>query len=252
MPLALLAACEMGVTGGTLPREPVKLTARAPLWTGGSEAAGYGLYSYLLFGSSGQAGYQRRLTVACAYLSVIGDAEEATIRELSPWSINIFYVPLRSAGYRRDAVTTQDAAWLVANYDYPRARLLLNRVGEDGDDVFLVSYREPLTTIEAPQASGLLVQDLSLVPQELLELWIEEFRRQVRLDTYWNELTFRQAMLRLRSALPHVARYVAFIGTATGLELPKPVAAAPTTPATGIADRCDAGLAAAEIATEAH
>lgn len=242
----------MGVTGGSVPRETVKLTARAPLWTGGSEAAGYGLYSYLLFGSSGQAGYQRRLTVACAYLSVIRDTEEATIRELSPWSINIFYVPLRSAGYRRDAVHTQDAAWLVANYDYSRARLLLNRVGEDGDDIFLVSYREPLTTTEAPQASGLLVQDLSLVPQELLELWIEEFRRQVRLEKYWNELTFRQSMLRLRSALPHVARYVAFIGTVTGLEFPKPVAAAPSTPATGVADRCEARLAAAEIKTEAH
>jgi hypothetical protein len=228
----------MGITDDSLLREPVKLTARAPLWTGGSEAAGYGLYSYLLFGSSGRAGYQRRLTVACAYLSVIHDAEEATIRELSPSSMNIFYVPLRSAGYRRDAVTTQDAAWLVANYDYPRARLLLNRIGEDGHDVFLVSYREPLTTIEAPEASRLLVQDLSLVPQELLELWIEEFRRQVELETYWNELTFRQAMLRLRSALPHVARYVAFFGTATGLEFPKPLAAAPSPAATGVANQC--------------
>ena len=242
----------MGVTGDPFPREPVMLTARAPLWTGGREAAGYGLYSYLLFGSSGKAGHQRRLTVACAYLSVIGDIEEAAIRDLSPWSINIFYVPLRSAGYRRDAVTTQDAGWLVANYDYPRARLLLNRVGEDGDDIFLVSYREPLTTIAAPQASELLVQDLSLVPQELLELWIEEFRRQVRLETYWNELTFRQAMLRLRSALPHVARYVAFFGTATGLEFPKPVAAAPSTPATGVANQCEARSAAAEIKSEAH
>jgi hypothetical protein len=230
----------MGITGDRLPHEPVKLTARAPLWTGGVETAGYGLYSYLLFGSSGAAGLQRRLAAACAYLSVIRSAEEVTIPELSPRSINIFYVPLRSVGYRRDAVTTQDAAWLVANYDYSRAGLLLNRIGEDGDDVYLVSYREALTTVETPQLDRLLVQDLSLVPQELIELWIEEFRRQVRGQEYWDELTFRQAMLRLRSALPHVAGYVAFLGAATGLQFPKAAVAAPDIPATGIANSCGA------------
>jgi hypothetical protein len=241
----------MGITDGRLPRAPIAITARAPLWTGGVEAAGYGLYSYLLFGSSGEAGYQRRLTAACAYLSVLQDAEETTIREQSPRSINIFYVPLRSASYRRDAITTQDAAWLVANYDYARARLLLNRIGEDGDDVYLVSYQEALTTIETPQPDRLLVQDLSLVPPELIELWIEEFRRQVRRQEYWDELTFRQAMLRLRSALPYVARYVAFFGAATGLEFPRPAVAAPSTPATGVANRCSARSETAEADGEA-
>jgi hypothetical protein len=242
----------MGITDGRLPHAPIAITARAPLWTGGVEAAGYGLYSYLLFGSSGEAGYQRRLTAACAYLSVLQDTEETTIREQSPRSINIFYVPLRGASFRREAITTQDAAWLVANYDYARARLLLNRIGEDGDDVYLVSYQEALTTIEMPQPGRLLVQDLSLVPPELIELWIEEFRRQVRRQEYWDELTFRQAMLRLRSALPYVARYVAFFGAATGLEFPKPAVAAPNPPATGIANRCGARSATAEVNRKAN
>lgn len=241
----------MGITGGRLPREPVEITARAPLWTGGVEAAGYGLYSYLLFGSSSEAGYQRRLIAACAYLSVISNVEEATIRELSPRSLNIFYVPLRSASYRRHAVTAQEAAWLVANYDYVRARLLLNRIGENGDDIYLVSYQESLTTIETLQPDKLLVQDLSLVSPGLIELWIEEFRRQVGRQEYWDELTFRQAMLRLRSALPYVARYVAFFGAATGLEFPKPAVAAPNTQATGVANRCGARSATAEVDREA-
>jgi hypothetical protein len=237
----------MGITDGRLPPAPVELTARAPLWTGGIEAAGYGLYSYLLFGSSGDAGYQRRLSAACAYLSVIADAQEPTIRELSPRSINLFYVPLRCASSRRNAVTTQDAAWLVANYDYPRARLLLNRIGQDGDDVFLVTYREPLTMTEAPTADRLLVQDLSLVPQELIDLWIEEFRRHVTREAYWDELTFRQAMLRLRSALPQIGSYVAMFGAAAGLPFPKPAAAAPDAPAPGGTSRCGARSTIAEI-----
>lgn len=241
----------MGVTGGRIPREPVTLSVRAPLWTGGLEAASYGLYSYLLFGSSGESGHRRRLTAACAYLSVIGNVEDATVRELSPAELNIFYVPLRSAGYRRDAMRSKDAGWLVANYDYARARLLLGRIGEDGDDIFLVSYREPLATIEASQADRLLVQDLSLVPHELLELWIKEFRRHVRREAYWDELTFRQAMLRLRSALPHVARYVAFFGEAAGLELPRPAAAGPRPTAAGAGNRCEARLATAEVRGEA-
>lgn len=119
--LSLLVACEMGITGGRISREPIAVTARAPLWTGEVEAAGYGLYSYLLFGSASGSSYARRLAAASAYLSVIENAEEAAIRALSPRSINIFYAPLRSSSFRRDPLTTQEAAWLVTNYDYARA-----------------------------------------------------------------------------------------------------------------------------------
>lgn len=230
----------MGVTGGRISREPVATTARAPLWTGEAEAGGYGLYSYLLFGSSSGSGYARRLVAACAYLSGFEAAEDATIRELSPSGINIFYAPLRSSSYRRDPLTTQQAEWLVVNYDYARARALLNRIGEEGDDIFLVTYLEPLSAIDAPQADRLLVQHLSLVPTELIELWIEEFRRQVRSAAYWDQLTFRQALLRVRSALPHIARHVAFFGTAAGLAWPQPALAADGPPAIGVIEPCRA------------
>lgn len=219
--------------------EGVELTARAPLWTGDTEADGYGLYSYLLFGSGAEVTRARRIAAACAYLSVVPAREEPAVEQVSPENLNIFYVPLRSSSYRRAALTSADAAWLVANYDYSRARVLLNRIGEAGDDIFLVSYRERLTRVEAPDADRLLVQDLSLVPPDLIELWVREFRRQVRRRPYWDEFTFRQAMLRLRSALPHVARYVAFVGEATGLQFPQPAAAAAPSTAAGTQE-CEA------------
>jgi hypothetical protein len=241
----------MAATVDAVTERRIDLTARAPLWTGDVEAAGYGLYSYLLFGSSSEAAYHRRLAAACAYLSVIPDRAEPAIQELSSENLNIFYVPLRSSSYRRDVLTTQDAAWLVANYDYSRASLLLGRIGEEGDDIYLVSYRERLTRVEAPEADQLLVQDLSLVSLELVELWVKEFRRQIRREAYWDEFTFRQAMLRLRSALPHVARYVAFAGEAIGIAFPKPALAAADAPTASTTSRCETRAPPETVESEA-
>ena len=123
-------------------------------------------------------------------------------------------VPLRREAYRKQPLKPGEEGWLVDNYDHVTAKELLLHVGEKGHDIYLVSYFQPLTSVDAPDENKLLVQDLSYVKEDLIELWIVEFEGQVAGERYWDEVTLRSAMLRVRTALPVIGDLVRITGKA--------------------------------------
>lgn len=199
---------------GPAPAPATQITARATLFDDEAEKEGYGLYSYLLFGADSAAYLSKRLAAAGAYLRLIPPSERPEIEQLGDQNVNIFYVPMRGEARGHFLRDENAADFLVRHYNYVRALLLLRRIGINADGVYLAMYMAPLGGTESVDHKLLLVQDLSLVPDEFVELWIVEFRRQAGVEKYWDKLTLRNAMLRLRTALPLAAELIQVTGEA--------------------------------------
>ena len=186
-----------------LPRE----TGSALLLESQGEAAGYGLYSYLLLGSPPAGAVRER------YLGVI-EAIWRLVPEIARLEahvprqeLNIAYVPVTSPP--PGAVS---AEWILEKYDYARARTILRLLpGTHRDGPYVVSALRPLA---APTPLGpALFQDLSRVPPHLVSAWVKEFLNQAAQERFWEERTGQQLANRLRltigvlaAGLPEVRR----------------------------------------------
>lgn len=158
------------------------------------ETPGYGLYSYVLFGSVPDDQSRPR------YLQLLQAvvAQAPSIEDLRVYydasQLNLTYIPVTSGG--QPPVSVQ---WLLDNYDYAHARFLLHAVaGNLNGGPYLVSSRQPL----GKAASGpYLVQDLSSVPPHLVSLWTSEFLNQAAQEHFWEQSTGKMLALRLRTAI---------------------------------------------------
>lgn len=182
-------------------------TGSALLLESQGEAAGYGLYSYLLLGSPPAGAVRER------YLGVI-EAVWRLVPEIARLEahvprqeLNIAYVPVTSPP--PGAVS---AEWILEKYDYARARTILRLLpGTHRDGPYVVSALRPLA---APTPLGpVLFQDLSRVPPHLVSAWVKEFLNQAAQERFWEERTGQQLAHRLRltigvlaAGLPEVRR----------------------------------------------
>jgi len=179
----------------------VRESGRAFLLKGQHEMAGYGLYSYLLFGSSPTEGSRQRcLATLRAFTEKIN--EVAKLEDyVSRASLNITYLPLETS-----APETVDAAWLLEHYDYARARVLLDVLpGNRREGILLVSSLRPLSGGPDPPY---LLQDLSTVPTEppdLISWWMREFLNQAAQERFWEPKTAELFALRLRTTISVLA-----------------------------------------------
>jgi hypothetical protein len=205
----------MGVVGSDLQPKRVDASARSPLWTGDVEEPGYGIYNYLLFGSNSEIGLERRVVAASAFLQLVPGGQGLGIHEVPTARLSIFYVPIQSTSYRVDAISSASPDWLVANYDYRTARRLLDRLGEHGSDIYVVSTSDRLTMIEQLKPDQLLVQNFSRVPTRAIAIWIREFGHEV----YWDASSLHEAIHRLKFKAPSVAAYVEFDGIGSSPQL---------------------------------
>ena len=165
-------------------------TGQSFLPPGQSEAAGYGLYSYLLLGAPpSESSRDRYLKAIDAYLTLVPDV--ADLEQYVPRrELNIFYMPVRSVP--PPPVTAQ---WVLDNYDYARARSLLRAVpGPNRDGPYILAAFKP------PGGTGgqYLFQDLSSVPPHLAASWVREFLNQAAQERFWEEKTAVQVAQRLR------------------------------------------------------
>ncbi len=182
------------VQGRGLSRE----TGRAFLSSGQSEAAGYGLYSYLLLGAPpSESSRERYLKAIDAYLVLVPDVmglEEYVPRR----ELNIFYLPVRG-----EAATPVSGPWALDNYDYARARSLLRALpGSNRDGPYILAALRPLGGAPAGVTSGpYLFQDLSSVPPHLAASWVREFLNQAAQERFWEEKTAVQLAQRMRATV---------------------------------------------------
>jgi len=178
----------------------VRATARTFLLKGQQEAAGYGLYSYLLLGSHPtETTLPRYQRVVQAYLGMIDDI--AKFENEVGGKLNITYVPLETA-----APEAVDAPWVLQHYDYARTRLLLDALpGDRKAGIYLVSSLKPLSSRPNPPY---MVQDLSSVPAErsdLISWWLNEFQNQAAQERFWEPRTAELFVLKLRTTITVLA-----------------------------------------------
>ncbi len=176
-------------------------SARTFLLKGQPESAGYGLYNYLLLGSSPTDSTRPRyLAVLQAHLRRILDV--AKLEEyVAHARLNITYLPLETA-----APDSADAAWYLDPYDYARARVLLDFLpGSRRDGIYLVSSLKPLSGGPNPPY---LLQDFSTLPTEppdLISWWMREFLNQAAQEQFWEPKTGERFVLRLRTTISVLA-----------------------------------------------
>jgi hypothetical protein len=217
-----------------------KVTSGAFLTPLQREQPGYGLYSYLLFGSRPEslssAHWQRFEQAIAAFLDIPSATEIA--QYVAAARINISFLPViisqrelplhaqprvfhfdleRLAGHATEhqaaGKTTppgpDTACILVSNYDYARAQVLLSVFAEPHQEgPYIVSVAQPLSTIYTPPRQY-LYQDLSSVPPELIRLWVNEFVAQSREQEFWKTRTKEQFILRLRTTIGVASNQVA-------------------------------------------
>jgi hypothetical protein len=176
-----------------------------------AETPGYGLYSYLLFGSPpGDGARERHLKALEAYVGLIPDIA-ALERYIPPRELNIAYVPLTAAPDRQAA-----ADRLLAQYDYARSRSILRFLaGGNREGPYIVSALRPLggTAATAALPNPYLFQDLSTAPPHLVASWVKEFLNQAAQERFWEERSAERFALKLRvtvgvlgAALPEVKK----------------------------------------------
>lgn len=161
-----------------------------------NEAAGYGLYSYVLLGSAPDENSRDRcLKLMEAFLNqapLIADLEKYFDKK----QLNLTYIPVVTAPQ-----TPPSAQWLLDHYDYARARFFLHSLpGNASRGPYIVSSLHPLGSVQ-PRPGPFLSQDLSSVPPHLAALWTSEFLNQAAQEHFWEQDSGKMLELRLRTAI---------------------------------------------------
>jgi hypothetical protein len=197
--------------------------ARAFLRGGEPETAGFGLYSYLLFGSPPASDREaERYRAAVRALLAIPEVQEM-LRYAPDSTLNVTYLPLA----RPPADTAADS--LLAAYDYARARIIIRNVPELSDardGPYFVSAVQPLT--RGPSPGPRLVQNLTGVPPRLVGAWVDHFLEQAQRPEFWRgeaeqddfALSLRTVLSQAAEGLPEVQgalqRWIVWVRDAGG------------------------------------
>jgi hypothetical protein len=185
------------------PGAPIKETGRGFLEKGEKEKERYGLYSYFLLGSppidSSRARYLKAIQAYLTLIHPVSDLEEYA----PPDKLNITYFPIKSP-----LPADPTAEWLLDNYDFARARVLLDLLpGPLNAGPYFVSVLKPLSGTE--RLSGeYLFQNLSAVPaepQDLISSWVFEFMNQAAQERFGGPQTAELLTLKLRTTISVLA-----------------------------------------------
>jgi hypothetical protein len=110
-------------------------------------------------------------------------------------TLNITYLPVRMPPERpvldqlADEKYTSVAEWLLKQYDYERARVLLKDLaGAQREGPYIVSVLKP-PAWNSSLSRPYLFQDQSAVPPHLISAWTKEFLNQAAQEQFWQERT---------------------------------------------------------------
>lgn len=172
----------------------------------------YGAYTYVLFAGvpPDAKTRERYLAVLSAWQKMVPSIYRLEDRYKRP-QLNVTYVPVTTA-----KGVQETAEWLLNNYDYVRAGLILRKFPTDTQrGPYLVSSTRPLT-YENPVAGQTLVQNLSNVPATMANYWMESFRRQASQDQFWLGPAQVDFALRMRTLLETAGDAIGPVATAVG------------------------------------
>lgn len=178
---------------------------------GSVEKSGYGLYSYILFGSrpndsANSARRQRYMAAIDALLRM--EPIEAAVLVASPTELNVVFLPVLEPPVRWDDATCQVAKTLgipykivECRYDYARSQKFLSVLnGSHLDGPYIISTMVPLSSLDT-LPEHYLYQDLSSVPSRMVSMWVREFISQAQQPKFWETRTKEQFVLSLRTVI---------------------------------------------------
>jgi hypothetical protein len=182
------------------------VTSREVLGADEHEEHGFGLYSYILFGSPpNEATHDRYLETLRSFLAISSTRE--MIESVPKKQLNITYATVK--GHSKPS----SAEELLQAYDYGRAAGLLARVSCEQGEVpcgpylagpYIISTTKPLSE-QRSLSHQLLYQDLSSVEPRIVTLWVDEFMKQSAQTEFWKKRKGPQAALELRNAVAILA-----------------------------------------------
>ena len=207
------AAMPEGPTGDghTQPRDGWRggATGRDFLVKGNSEEAGYGLYSYILFADRPNEESKPR------YLAVLracrNEIQPIVGLELPKKKLNIAYIPTLNKAPN----ATVDENWMLDNYDYDRAVVLLTYLPPQyrrHQGPYLVSHATPLAV---DSGGDFLYQDLSIVNERLATAWIQHFLDRASQEHFWETNKVEDFALSMRNFVADAAPEIENIRNAT-------------------------------------
>ncbi len=179
-------------------------TGRGWLVADRPEPPGFGLYSYLLFGSL-PSDATRPLYLA-VIKATIGKVEpiERELQVFQPIQLNLYMVPLLSDP-PPDAQPNDLANWIVDHYNYPRAQKILATLPNRRTGVYILSVLSKPVDPSLPLQPPYLWQDLSNVEPAIATAWIQYFLDQAAKDRPWEESMGDKLALDLRNNIQQVA-----------------------------------------------
>lgn len=175
---------------------------------GREEEQGYGLCSYVLFGSKpeGEA-LKKFIETIRAYLSLMPTIVglEEYIKEKK--ELNVVYLPMVKANPEADDDPKEKLTpqWVLENYDFARASAILSKLeGTHRDGPYILSFfSPPLKKANTPRPY--LAMDLSKVPPNLIRAWMKEFLNQAAQERFWEERRLPRFVLNLRTGIEVVS-----------------------------------------------
>jgi hypothetical protein len=173
------------------------------------ELKGYGLYSYLLFGSEpADDAAREKYLAALISISSLPPTREMR-RTFSREALNITYVPLTSGVEIKSRPTDRKAALaMLAAYNYPRARFLIDKVDPKlRGGPYIISVLKPLSSADQTP-DRFLLQDLSSVTPRVINSWVTIFQSEAANEDFWEPQTARRFAADLRSVIDTVAHQI--------------------------------------------
>jgi hypothetical protein len=177
-------------------------TARNYLVKGNTEDEGFGLYSYILFGSRpSTARRENYIALIGAYLHMIGEVREylrlsgPTLRQINLTMLPVLMRP----------EPTDDAESILRRYDYVTAATMLGKFQLPRQDgIYIISTTARLSTLQKIKGKYLF-QDLTRVPPRVVDAWVEQFMIQASQQQYWQPNAMDKFALDLRTRIAQVA-----------------------------------------------
>lgn len=179
------------------------------LTSNGPEAAGAGLYNYLLI--SNPATQQLNASVVRAWMAL--NAPVARLRGiLKPNEPIAMALPVleKTAG-------EPDPEWTLQHYDFQRAHALLDKVFPGNrPGVYVVSSLQPIANSRPPY----LIQNLSSTTPPLAAQWVEAFLNEAAQEHSWNAASVAELADQMRATvlvlnrnlkLPQLMKWIALL-----------------------------------------
>jgi hypothetical protein len=154
---------------------------------------GYGAYTYLLFPAPTQATLGRQKMAIEVLLRRISDWRKMQ-KQFEKRQLNLVSLPVEDLPKKEN-----DPDAVLALYDYPHARRLLNTIDPAlRAGPYLVTVPEPL---ESAKKSERIVMDLSGVSPDAVEYWASAYFDQLAQQSLWGKPFEPPVTLRLRTLI---------------------------------------------------